>query len=93
MNVLCQLYRGGIQTFEDINDLLRIGADKVIIKTKAIKDPKFISDAVSYFGISVFQFLSILFLNKIFIGYIIMKNFLLLEDFLSVMKTCKVGEF
>ena len=41
---------GGVETFEDINSLLRIGADKVIIKTKAIEDPSFISKAVDYFG-------------------------------------------
>ena len=37
---------GGIQTFEDINDLLRIGADKVLIKSMALKDPKFIIKVV-----------------------------------------------
>ena len=41
---------GGIETFEDINEFLRIGADKVVIKTKAIKDSDFIRQAVSYFG-------------------------------------------
>ncbi|PIW02797.1 MAG: hypothetical protein COW40_18260 [Cytophagales bacterium CG17_big_fil_post_rev_8_21_14_2_50_40_13] len=29
---------GGINTLEDINDLLQIGADKVVIKAKALSD-------------------------------------------------------
>jgi len=41
---------GGIETIEDINNLLKIGADKVIIKTKAIIDKKFIRNAVNFFG-------------------------------------------
>lgn len=41
---------GGIATIEDINDLLKIGADKVIIKTQAIKNPDFIKKAAEFFG-------------------------------------------
>ena len=41
---------GGIETFEDISKLLKIGADKVIIKSKAITNPDFILEAVNYFG-------------------------------------------
>jgi cyclase len=41
---------GGIETIEDINDLLKIGADKVIIKTKALLDIDFIKKAVAFFG-------------------------------------------
>jgi cyclase len=41
---------GGIQTLNDINDLLQIGADKVIIKSQAIKNPKFIKEASDFFG-------------------------------------------
>jgi cyclase len=41
---------GGIETIEDINNLLKIGADKVIIKTKALLDAKFIDEAVAFFG-------------------------------------------
>jgi cyclase len=41
---------GGIQDIDDINDLLRIGADKVIIKNKALTDPDFIKKAVEFFG-------------------------------------------
>lgn len=41
---------GGISTLDDINDLLRIGADKVIIATSAITNPQFIQQASSFFG-------------------------------------------
>lgn len=41
---------GGIESIKDINDLLKIGADKVIIKTKALTDKLFIKEAVAFFG-------------------------------------------
>lgn len=41
---------GGIKTIEDINNLLKIGADKVIIKTQALTNPSFIKKAANYFG-------------------------------------------
>lgn len=43
---------GGIRTIEDINRVLRAGADKVSINTAAIKNPKFIEEAVKVFGSS-----------------------------------------
>jgi len=41
---------GNIQTIDDINDLLRIGADKVVIKSNAIENPDFIKEASLFFG-------------------------------------------
>jgi cyclase len=41
---------GGISTIEDINNLLAIGADKVVIKNKIIGDPEFINQAANTFG-------------------------------------------
>lgn len=41
---------GGIKSLDDINDLLKIGADKVIIKSASLLNEKFISDAVNFFG-------------------------------------------
>lgn len=41
---------GGIKSIEDINDLLRIGADKVVIKTAALINPAFIKQASRFFG-------------------------------------------
>ena len=41
---------GGIRSLEDINNVLRAGADKVAINTAAIKDLSFIKDASRKFG-------------------------------------------
>lgn len=41
---------GGINSIKDINDLLQIGADKVVIKTVAIHNPAFITEAAKVFG-------------------------------------------
>ena len=43
---------GGIRTIEDINNVLRAGADKVCINTAAIKNPDFIKQAALKFGSS-----------------------------------------
>lgn len=85
---------GGIQTIDDINDLLKIGADKVVIKSKAITDRLFIQQAVKYFGsqcisISVDAF-------KVQDSYFIKFNgteLIKLEEFINEMNECQVGEF
>lgn len=41
---------GGINTVEDIRDLLNAGCDKVSINTSAIRDPEFIGRAAERFG-------------------------------------------
>jgi cyclase len=41
---------GGITTLEDINDLLQIGADKVVIKNIIFSNPDFIISAANFFG-------------------------------------------
>lgn len=41
---------GGVKTVDDINMLLRIGADKVSINSEAVKRPEFISEAAKKFG-------------------------------------------
>lgn len=43
---------GGIRNLNDIQEVLRSGADKVSINTAAIKNPKFIEEAAKYFGSS-----------------------------------------
>jgi cyclase len=43
---------GGIRTIEDITAVLRAGADRVSINTAAIKNPKFLDEAVKTFGSS-----------------------------------------
>jgi cyclase len=41
---------GWIETIEDIQELLACGADKVVINTKAVTDPEFITQASDRFG-------------------------------------------
>lgn len=41
---------GGIRSIDDINNVLRSGADKVAINTYAVKNPAFIDEAVKEFG-------------------------------------------
>lgn len=41
---------GGINSVKDINDLLQMGADKVVIKSIAIRNPEFITEAAKVFG-------------------------------------------
>jgi cyclase len=41
---------GGIKTLEDIENLLAIGADKVVLKSKIIEDPEFINEASAVYG-------------------------------------------
>ena len=43
---------GGLRTLDDINKVLRAGADKVAINTAAIKNPKFITESSRAFGSS-----------------------------------------
>ena len=45
-------YGGGVTSLEMIRELLRIGVEKVVINTHAIREPKFVQDAVKYFGSS-----------------------------------------
>lgn len=85
---------GGIETIKDINDLLKIGADKVIIKTKAIIDIDFIKEAVAFFGSQCISIAVDAFKTphgyKIYNNLDIDKN---LDDFVKEMIECKVGEF
>lgn len=41
---------GGINSLDDINDLLQIGADKVVIKTAALINSDFVCSAANFFG-------------------------------------------
>lgn len=43
---------GGLRTLDDIRNVLRAGADKVVINTAAIKNPNFIREASHKFGSS-----------------------------------------
>ena len=82
------------QTFEDINDLLGIGADKVLIKSMALQDPDFIANAVDYFGSQCISIAVDVILDD---GeyWIQQKNDekILMEVFINKMDQCNVGEF
>lgn len=41
---------GGIATLHDIENVLRVGADKIAINTFAVKNPAFLKEAVKKFG-------------------------------------------
>jgi cyclase len=85
---------GGIQTFDDINDLLHIGADKVLMKTMALEDPDFIVKAVQYFGSQCIS-IAVDVLLKEGQYWIHQKNDekILMETFINKMNACNVGEF
>ena len=85
---------GGIKTIEDINDLLKIGADKVIIKSQALLDINFIKEAILFFGsqcicISVDAYYS----DGIYKIYNTLGIDITLEEFIIQMDSIKVGEF
>jgi len=43
---------GGIRNVEDVDRLLRIGVDKVVINSAAVKNPKFLRELVEIYGAS-----------------------------------------
>ena len=85
---------GGIRTFENINDLLGIGADKVLIKSMALQDPDFIINAVDYFGSQCISIaVDVILADGEY--WIQQKNDekVLMEVFINKMNQCNVGEF
>ena len=85
---------GGIQTIDQINDLLKIGADKVVIKSKALTDKKFLKEAINFFGsqcicISV----DVLFVNNNYLIYNDLGLKISLEEFITEMSLINAGEF
>jgi len=85
---------GGIDSIEDIQDLLKIGADKVVIKTKALTDKKFIKEAVSFFGSQCISIsVDAIKQNDVYKIYNKLGIEILLSDFIKSMEACGVGEF
>ncbi len=41
---------GGVHSLQDINDLLLIGADKIVMKKQALLNPEFIKESSDFFG-------------------------------------------
>ena len=84
---------GGITSLEDINDLLKIGADKVIIRTQAIKNKSFVEDAVRFFGSQCISISVDVYAAEG--GYKIFNRLnedIHLSHFLSRLEECEVGE-
>ena len=85
---------GGISTCEHIEELLANGADKVCLNTSALKDINFIKNAVREFGsqcivisVDVTNIQNTQIYNSSHITNIT------LEEHLSIMEDCDVGEF
>ena len=84
---------GGIASIEDINDLLKIGADKVIIKTKALTDQEFIKEAVLFFGSQCISIaIDVYKENEKYKIYNTLDIDCGLEAFVNQMIACQVGE-
>lgn len=86
---------GGVSSLDDINDLLKIGADKAVIKTEALKNIKFIKEAVDFFGSQCITIAVDVIKSEngdYFIHNDENKN-ILLADFLDEMEACNVGEY
>ncbi|MBT4785280.1 MAG: imidazole glycerol phosphate synthase subunit HisF [Flavobacteriaceae bacterium] len=84
---------GGIKTLDDINNLLRIGADKVLIKTMALNNLNFIVEAVKYFGSQCIS-IAVDVIKHESARYIFDRNDnkILLEQFMNDINKCEVGE-
>jgi cyclase len=85
---------GGIETIDDINNLLKIGADKVVVKSKAILDKNFMIEAIKFFGSQCITVsIDAIKLNN---SYKIFNEFGLdinIESFVKEMEDLGVGEF
>jgi cyclase len=84
---------GGIASIDDINNLLRIGADKVIIKTMALTDQSFIAEAVNFFGSQCIS-IAVDAIKKDE-GYVVHNNLdidITVHDFVSRMQDLGAGE-
>ena len=95
MNVLRYNCCGGIKNIQDIEDTLKVGADRVSINTKAFENINFIEQAIKKFGnqcivISVDYKLD---QNKKWFIFILEKNTgIELEEYLNKLNDLGVGE-
>lgn len=84
---------GGINSIEDISKLLNIGADKILLNDALISDPKFVSNAVNYFGSQCISASIDVFKSNA--QYFIRNNYnqkLLASEFLKKIKNLNIGE-
>jgi len=85
---------GGISSIDDINALLKIGADKVVIKTMALTNHEFIKEAVDFFGSQCISIaLDVYKDGEIYKIKNKLNKDILMHDFINDMQSCKVGEF
>lgn len=85
---------GGITSIDDITNLLKIGADKVVIKSKALTDSDFIKQAVNIFGSQCITIsIDAIKINEQYKIHNKQGIDMLLEDFIQKMSECEVGEF
>lgn len=84
---------GGIQNIQDINALLRIGADKVVIKTQAIEKPEFVKEAAHFFGSQCITIaVDAKRIENDYFIYQFGKTVMKAEDFISKMQELGAGE-
>jgi imidazole glycerol-phosphate synthase subunit HisF len=84
---------GGIKTIDDIHNLLKIGADKVVIKTNAILYPEFINEASRVFGNQCITLaLDVIKENSIYYIYNRLGKTIKLVDFFKLISTYNFGE-
>lgn len=84
---------GGISNIQDITDLLKIGADKVVIKSKALTDQNFIKEAVSVFGSQCITIaVDAVKMDDTYKVYNKVDLQISVEDFIKRMEACEVGE-
>jgi imidazole glycerol-phosphate synthase subunit HisF len=84
---------GGIASLDDISVLLTAGADKVVLKSAAIRTSEFVSDAAKRFGAQCICIAADA--KKSSEGYIVYNPFepnLRLEDFVSRVESAGAGE-
>lgn len=88
---------GGINSLEDIRELLLIGADKVVINSASYTKPKLISEASKAYGSQcIIVGIDVKKVNGV---YSVFKNSgrtlcdISLEDHLKIMEECGTGEF
>jgi len=85
---------GGIESIQDVNNLLKIGADKVIIKTKALKDIAFIKEVVHFFGSQCITIaVDAISIDGVYKIHNDLNIDLDLDTFIKQMEDCQVGEF
>ena len=85
---------GGIENIDDINNLLKIGADKVVIKTMALTNIAFIKQGVAFFGSQCITIaVDVIKENNAYKIFNKLGLELRLDDFVKQMESCDVGEF